>query len=157
MPAILNRMAAGIPGEVSRSGAALESNLLGASDIPYGAPVKMSSGLIVPLAASDTAAVIYGFLARSFPSQSAASEFGSGAAPAKTLQSVLRSGYMTVTLANGAAVRGGQVYVRVTAASGKNVGDIETAADSGKAVAIAGCLFMGPADESGNVEISYNI
>jgi hypothetical protein len=119
--------------------------------------VKLSGGLIVPLEASDTAAVVYGFLARPFPTQGDSLDFGAGAAPAKSLQSVMRSGYMTVTLKAGTAARGGQVFVRITAASGKLVGDIETAADSGKAVAIPGCLFMGPADGTGNVEISHNI
>ena len=157
MTVILKRMASGIPGEVSRAGAKLESNLLGAAPVPYGSVVKLSAGLVVPLAASDAASVVYGFLARPFPTQGESEEFGAGSAPAKSLQSVMRSGYMTVTLKAGTAARGGAVFARITAASEKAVGDIETAADSGKAVAIPGCLFMGPADEGGNVEISYNI
>ena len=64
---------------------------------------------------------------------------------------------MTVKLASGTAARGGQVYARVTADTGKNVGDIEAADDTGKTVAVSGCTFMGPADADGNTEIAYNI
>ena len=61
MPAYLTRMPAGIPGDVSRKeGATIESSLVGSKAIPYGAFVKLVSGKLEPLAASDTAAVIYG-------------------------------------------------------------------------------------------------
>lgn len=50
-----------------------------------------------------------------------------------------------------------QVYARVTADTGKNVGDIEAADDTGKTVAVSGCTFMGPPDADGNTEIAYNI
>lgn len=158
MPAYLNRMPAGIPGDVSRKeGAVIESSLTGAKPIPYGAFVKLVSGKLEPLAASDAAAVIYGLAVRPYPKQSDAVGFGPASAPAGSLCDVLRSGYMTVTLKSGTAARGGQVHVRVTAAGGKSVGDIEAAADAENTVAVTGCTFMGPADADGHTEIAYNI
>lgn len=71
MPAYLTRMPAGIPGDVSRKeGATIESSLVGSKTIPYGAFVKLVSGKLEPLAASDTAAVIYGLAVRPYPKQS---------------------------------------------------------------------------------------
>ncbi|MFR1534290.1 MAG: hypothetical protein ACLSTO_12055 [Bilophila wadsworthia] len=69
MSAYLTRMPAGIPGDVSRKeGATIESSLVGSKAIPYGAFVKLVSGKLEPLAASDTAAVIYGLAVRPYPS-----------------------------------------------------------------------------------------
>lgn len=159
MPVILKRMNAGIPGDVTRKeNAVIEPNIAGA-DIACGSFVKLSSGKVIPLAASDTAAVIYGLAVRMYPSQSESEDFGGGVISAGTVCDVLRSGYMNVVLKQGTAARGGQVYVRVTADEDakKNVGDIEAAADTTKTVAVTGCMFMGAADENGNTEIAYNI
>lgn len=159
MPVILKRMNAGVPGDVTRKeSAVIEPNIAGA-DIACGSFVKLSSGKVIPLAASDTAAVIYGLAVRMYPSQSESDDFGGGVILAGTVCDVLRSGYMNVVLKQGSSARGGQVYVRVTADEGskKYVGDIEAAADSTNTVAVAGCVFMGAADENGNTEIAYNI
>jgi hypothetical protein len=156
MASYLERMPAGIPGEISRwDNVILEPNLLGAVSIPYGAVVKLSAGVIAPIASGDTAAAIYGLLARAYPTQGAN---GDDAAPAGRIIDVMRSGYMTVTLKGvAAAAKGGTVFVRVTADTGKLVGDIEAAADGAKSVVVPGCIFAGPADSGGNVEISFNI
>ncbi len=160
MVAYLERMPAGIPGEVSRWGhATLESNEIGSAPVPFGAAVKIVAGKTVALAEGDTADAIYGFLARSYPTQGGGTGFSdteTAVAPAGSLQSVMRRGYMSVLLKSGAGARNGQVYVRVTAVDGKAVGDIEAAPGAGL-VATPSCTFMGPADAGGNVEISYNI
>lgn len=86
MSAYLTRMPAGIPGDVSRKeGATIESSLVGSKAIPYGAFVKLVSGKLEPLAASDTAAVIYGLAVRPYPKQSDAVGFGAASAPAGSL------------------------------------------------------------------------
>ncbi|MDR1961447.1 MAG: hypothetical protein LBQ16_04115 [Gracilibacteraceae bacterium] len=159
MTAYLNRMPAGIPGEVSRPAhVTLEAQHLGAAEIPFGAVVKLSAGALAPIAAADTASVIYGFLARPFPTTGIDNAAGAGMAPAGTVQSVMRRGYMTVVLKGAtAAAKNGAVYVRVTADGTKLVGDIEAAADAGKTVAVPACAFTGAADADGNVEISFNI
>jgi hypothetical protein len=151
--AYLNRMPAGIPGEVTRQGSAvLETRLLGAASIAFGAPVKISGTTLAPVAAGDTPDLIYGFLARSYPTTGIGD--GPAAAPAGSLQSVMRRGYMSVALKGSApAALAGQVYVRVTAADGKAVGDIEAAGGAGL-VAVPGGIFMGAADAGGSTEIS---
>ena len=149
MAAYLDRMPAGIPGDVSRkTQSVLEAGLM-AESVAYGSPVKIDgSGKLAPLAAAtDT---VYGFMARPYPSQAESAEAG-------RIHDCMRSGYMTVKLASGTAARGGAVYVRIAAESGKNIGDLESTLVADKTVAIPGCLFMGAADAGGNVEISFNI
>lgn len=155
MPVYLTRMPAGIPGRVSRvSGVTLEPILLGAAML-FGAPCKVVSEKLVPLADGDSADVIYGFLASQYPTQSDMAALGGGSAPADTVQSVMRRGYMTVKLEGGAAAKNAPVYVRVDAATG-TVGGIFAAAGTGLE-AVPGCTFQGEADGDGNVEISFNI
>jgi len=143
-------MPAGIPGRVSRkSGVTLEPVLLGAAML-FGAPGKIVDGKLVPLVSGDTPSVIYGFLASPFPTQSDMAELGGGSAPANTMQSVMRSGYMTVKIPGGTAAKNAPVHLVTTgAAAGSLVA-------SGGTV-IPGCEFQGAADASGNVEISFNI
>lgn len=156
MPVIEKRMPCGIPGEVTRtSGAVLEPGIVGANDVPHGAPVKIASGKFVPLAGGEAAADIYGLMARNYPSQGGTTTLTPNVAPADLGCDVLRSGYMAVTLATGTAAKGDTVYVRVTADTGKDVGDIEAGSATGN-VAI-NAKFQGAADTDGSVEISYNI
>jgi hypothetical protein len=58
---------------------------------------------------------------------------------------------MNVVCTQGTPVRGGAVYVRVTAASGKLVGDFETAADSGACVAITGATWAVDGKDATNI------
>lgn len=147
--AYLTRMPCGFAGDVSRKGeAAVESGLM-AADVAFGAPVKLdSNGKLAPLSAAGDA--VYGFMVRPYPTQDQAAVAGS-------VQDCMRSGYMTVKLAQGTAARGGKVYVRIAAAEGKAVGDLEAAAVEDETEEVPGCIFMGPADGGGIVEISYNI
>jgi len=159
MTAYLKRMPSGIVGEVSRRGTlTLEPGRVGATAIPYGTFAKLGTGgVLAPVASGDTAAVVYGPIARPYPDQgNANNDVGPVSAPAGSVQSVLRSGYMTVKLAAGTAAKGGQVYLRTTVGEGRAVGDIEAASGTGL-VAVASCTFMGPADSEGIVEIAYNI
>lgn len=147
--AYLTRMPAGIPGDVSRKQeSTLEAGLMAAT-VAYGAPVTLdANGKLAALSGASDA--IYGFVVRPYPTQESAAAPGS-------VQDVLRRGYMTVKLAQGTAAKGDQVYARYAAATGKAVGDIEAAAVENETMAVPGCLFMGGADGSGNVEISYNL
>ena len=146
--AYLKRMPAGFPGDVSRKAeATVEAGLMGAT-VAFGAPVKMDGGKLVELSGASDA--VYGFVVRPYPTMGSA-------AVSDSIQDVLRRGYMTVKLTQGTSAKGGQVYVRHTAETGKAVGDIEASAVEGKTLAVPGCMFMGEADGSGNVEISYNL
>lgn len=155
MGAYLDRMPAGIPGEVSRkAGATLEPGVVGNTFISYGAPVKIVSGKFAPLAAGDSAADVYGFLARPFTT-TRKNDDGLDGAASGTQRDVLRRGYMTVKLAQGDSVMNGIVQVRVQAEAGKAVGDLEAATGSGLVPVPA--TFMGEKDGQGNVEIACNI
>ncbi len=158
MVAFLYRAPAGVPGTVTRlNDSNIEAQIIDSTTPPtiYGNPVKIVSGKLQPVASGDAATVVYGFLVRSYPTNSSADPLGTSTPPTSGVISVMRRGYMTVKLAQGTGALDGAVYVRVTADTGKPVGQIEDAADSGKCVAIVGAAFMGPADANGNVEISY--
>ena len=160
MVAFLYRMGAGVAGDVTRAEHALvQSSQIDASTPPtaFGSFVKRVNGKLRPLASGDAATVIKGLYVRNFPSGGAQDPIGTSTPPVKGMGDILRRGFMMVKLAQGSAVEDGQVYVRVTAASGKFVSDIETAADAGNCVAVADCFFVGPADANGIVEVEYKI
>ena len=158
MPAYLERMPAGVPGDVSRkAGASCEANLMGAAPVPFGAFVKLVNGKIEAVGAGATPAQVYGLLVRSYPTTSTSNGFGAGEAGASTTQDVLRRGYMSVQLKGGVAARGAQVHVRITAGMGRVPGDLEAAADGVNTIAVPACFFMGAADAGSITEVSYNI
>lgn len=159
--AILYRMPAGIPGDVTRpSTSTIEPNVYDPAKPfdAFGVPGKIVAEKFVPLEAGDAATVIYGLLVRPYPTTSSQDPLGKST-PAKTgINDVLRRGYMTVLLRAGTSAKNGTVYVRVgTPAAGKPIGGIEAAADGANTIALPNASFMGAADASGNVEISYNI
>jgi len=160
MVAYTTRMPSGFPGRITRSDSlTVEPNIIDASTPPtaFGSFVKLVSGKLQPIASGDAASVVYGVLVSAFPTQSNTTALGASTPPASGVIDVLRRGYVSVALARGTAVKGAAVFVRVTADTGKAVGDIETAADSAKCVAVPGAFFAGAADANGNVEISFAI
>lgn len=158
MVAYATRVPSGFPGSISRQDSltvVAEQIDSGTPPTAYGKPVKIVAGKVQPIASADSATVVAGFSARSFPLQSTTNALGSSAPPTSGLLDVMRRGFMAVTLNSGTAARHGQVYVCINVAGGA-IGDIQ-AATSANNVAIAGCFFEGPADAGGVVEISYNI
>ena len=153
--AILYRMAAGIPGDVTRhESATIEAQQIDATTLiplKYGIPVKMVSGKIEKI--NNTSDAVYGFLVRPYPTQGATNEALGTSTPVLTqLCDVLRRGYMTVLCATGTAVKNAQVYFNNT------TGFVEAYYNGGSGqTAITGCYFMGGADADGNVEISFNL
>ena len=159
--AFLYRMPSGIPGDVSRKNqSTIDSQIFNAS-LPfasYGIPAKLASGKVVPFAGGETAADLFGFLVRPFPTQSAQEGLGTATPPTSGVANILRRGWMTVKCNAGTPAAGGTVYVRIAAASGaKVIGGIEAAADSTNTVALTGARFTNAGDANGNVEIEYNI
>lgn len=163
MVSYTTRMPIGFIGRISR-----ENNLLVEAapvnqanpPLSYGVFVKLVSGLLNPIAASDAASVIWGVLVSPFPAQSSSNAFGGATPYAGGIADVLRRGYIVVALTGGTAVKGAQVYVVTTAGTGFPVGSIVTSASPGAsavAVAVPNTTFEGPADANGNVEIAYNI
>lgn len=156
------RMPGGIPGAISRgAGQATVEAILGdaAKDFPrYGMFGKTVGDKFVPLEAGDAAGVITGILVRPYPTNSSQDGLGTSTPPTSGgVLDRLKRGYMTVLLAQGVAAKDAQVYVRTTVNGAKAVGDIETAAAGGECVAVADCVFTGPADANGVVEIALNL
>ena len=129
---ILYRMAAGIPGAVSRpsfssiEGQALDST---APFAAYGIPAKFVNGKMQPV--SGATDLVAGFLARPFPitGPDASDPIGTAVPPTSGMGNLMRVGYMTVLNLAGAAAQGGQVYVRVAnAVAPQVIGGIEAAA-----------------------------
>lgn len=159
--AYLYRMPSGIPGDVSRKlDSTIDTQLFNPS-LPfasYGIPAKLASGKVVPFAGGETAADLFGFLVRPYPTQSAQEPIGTATPPTTGPANILRRGWMTVKCNAGTPAQGGTVYVRIAAASGaKVIGGIEAVADSTNTVALTGVKFTNAGDASGNVEIEYNI
>lgn len=160
MVAYVTRVPAGFPGAITREDSKTVVPGIPDGTTPptaFGGVVKVVSGKLKPIASGDANTVITGFLVRSFPVQSSTNALGAATPPTTGVLDVLKRGFIAVTLAQGTAAKDAAVYVRITADTGKNVGDIETAADSAKCVTVPGAYFTGPADANGIVEVAYNL
>jgi len=162
---ITNSMPLGVPGDLSRQHAIVESwnqNVTTPVTL-FGVPVKEGAvdGTISPIAAADTSAAVLGFLVRAFPSQpgvTANEAFGAGTPPVSGILSVMREGYMVVKVNGGTPQAQGAVYVRTVAGAGPLVvGGIEASADGGNSFALTGATFTGGADSDGNAEIRFRV
>lgn len=162
-------MPSGIPGAISRSGGGVVMDV---------EPVALSSVLPLPFyglagqidadgkfrAMEAADADIYGFLSRPFPQNATGATGymgsvaqGTPAVPPQTggEGAVLRSGYMTVKLYGAtAAVKNGIVYVQVDGEDADHPLGSVWADDDGANRIATKWIFQGPADESGNTEIS---
>lgn len=156
MTAFLYRAPSGVAGDITRQqDTVVESGLLNAAKAPtaFGAPLKLVSGKFEAIGSGDAATVFAGVLSRIAPSIAGdtAQTFVSGTPNVQSVQGVVVKGYVNVVCKQGAPVRGASVYMRVTADTGKAVGDFETAADSGKCVAIAGATWAVDGKDASNV------
>lgn len=155
MTSYLYRAPAGTVGDISRPDeTTVEPGLLNPAKAPasFGAPVKIVSGAFEAIEASDAASVFYGILSRVAPSIAGdtAQTLASGTPNTAAVQGIVRAGYVNVACAQGTPVRGGQVFMRVTAATGKLVGDFETTADSGACVALSGVTWAVDGKDASN-------
>src|ERR1700750_897624 len=116
MVALVFRMQAGIPGEVSRFqtyGATISQELQNVATpvTEYGVPVIINNNGCRPLTATDTTAdAESGFLVRPFPGgditvtfPSGSVPFGAGTPPRTGVIDIMRRGFMTVKLGGSAA------------------------------------------------------
>lgn len=140
MTAYLYNAPAGVPGDITRlQNTLVEPVLLGEAFTAFGKPFKFdSSGKAVNIAASDTATVFKGILTRIVPSIGGNSNSGLADCIPNTEyeQGAVRKGYVNVLCTIGTPVKGGTVYMRVVAASGKVVGDLEATSDGVNNVAL---------------------
>ena len=128
----------------------------GSAAIPFGTPLKYSSGKVVPMGSGDAGSDFIGIASSEVNS---ALEYLSQAqgkyAPGDAV-SVFQRGAINVKCQRGTPAYGGAVYVRVTANDSYPtavVGGFEASADSDKTVQIPNCRFEGAADANGIVEM----
>lgn len=159
MPAYTYRMPSGVAGSVTRAlDTSVESVFLNALKpvLSFGAPVKLVSGKAEPFEAGDDAADFYGVLARVAPgiAGSTAQTFVSNVPNTDSVNGLVTRGYVNVTCTIGTPVRGGVVYVRVVAATGKAIGDFEATADGINNVALTNVVWaVDGKDGANNTEI----
>lgn len=155
MTAYLYNAPAGVPGDVTRlQDSNVEPVLLGEAFTGFGKPFKFnSSGKAVNIAASDTAAVFKGILTRIVPSigGNTASGLNDAIPNQDSTQGRLVSGYANVVCTVGTPVKGGIVYMRVVADTGKLVGDLEATADSTNSVALVGVEWVVNGKDADNI------
>lgn len=163
MTAYTYRMPYGVQGDVSRpSVATIEAQALDPATpfTWYGVFGKIVNSKFGQIGAGDTAASVYGLLARPNPITGANASDPLGTSQPKTsgMADVMRRGYAYVKVNAGTAAIGGAVYVRTAAPSGaKVIGGVEAAADSTNNFAVTGAFFTSAADSNGIAEIGYNI
>ena len=150
MASLLFTAPAGVPGDITRQeGSQIESGLFTVANAPaaYGAPVKLVSGKFEKIASGDAAAVFVGVLTRVAPSMSNPD----GSPVASAVHGIMRKGYVNVACTIGTPVKGGIVYMRVTAATGKAVGDLEATSDTTLNVALTKATWAVDGKDANNV------
>lgn len=156
MTSFLYRAGSGVPGDITRQlDTIVEQALLNSAKVPaaFGLPVKMTAGKLEKIEAGDTAASFYGILTRLSPSIAGdtAQTLGAGTPNANAVQGVMVRGYCNVACTIGTPVRNGTVYMRVVAAAGKAIGDLEATADGANNVALTGVVWNSDGKDSSNV------
>lgn len=143
MPAYLKQAPNGVAGDITRTD---ESNvepamLIAVSSVfaqAFGIPMKYVAGGISQFATGDVATAFAGILIREVPSISGNTNqgFSDNIPNASEVQGLCVRGYVSVKCTQGTPARGGIVYIRVVAASGKFIGDLEATADGSNNVAL---------------------
>jgi len=156
MTSILYRASSGVAGDVTRpDNSVVESGLLNASNAPsaFGAPVKIVSGKFEAIEAADVAADFAGVLTRIAPAIAGdlVETYAGGTPNTDSVQGIAVKGYVNVVCTIGTPARGGVVYMRVTADTGKAIGDLEATADGVKNVALVGVEWAVDGKDSSNV------
>lgn len=156
--AILYSAPAGVPGDLNDIlNTVVESWILDPVLTPtdFGVPVKVVDGKIAKIEAGDTAADFYGILSRSVPTMSASLtvDLNTSTPNPNTVSGVVVGGpgYVLVKCTIGTPVKGGAVYMRVVAAVGKAVGDLEADADGTDNVLLTNVIWAVAGKDSNNV------
>lgn len=127
---------------------------VGTGAIKFGAPLMQASGGVKASDGTLTAATFVGFAARQIQSASAYNaQNEAGQYEANEPVSCFQVGRINVLVADGTPALYGDVYVRITADTGKNIGDIECASDSGKCIKLDNCQFGGAKDANNIAEV----
>lgn len=142
-PAYLYQAPAGIPGDITRTD---ESNvepakLVALSSVfvqAFGVAMRYVSGGIQQFTTGLTKADFAGVLVREVPSISGntAAGFTDNIPNPEQVAGLLVRGYVSVKCTAGTPARGGVVYVRIVAATGRPIGAFEADSDSSNSVAL---------------------
>lgn len=128
----------------------------GDAPIPYGAPLVYSSGAVIAMGASTTAAQFVGIAGREIKSALTYLEQSPGQYMPGEAVSVFQRGSINVYCQRGTPALGGSVYVRITANptySTAVVGGFEAEADSTNTVQLTNCQWAGAPDANGIAEL----
>ena len=128
----------------------------GSANIPFGAPLVYSTGAVVQMGASATAAQFVGVAGREIKSSLNYLDQTPGEYAPGDAVSVFERGSIQVYCQRGTPALGGVVYVRTTANESYAtalVGGFEASDDSGKVVALTNCQWGGPPDANGIAEL----
>lgn len=128
----------------------------GSANIPFGTPVKLSSGSVVPMGAGDTAAAFLGIASKEIKSAFDYTNQGVGAYAPGEATSVFQRGSINVICQRGTPSYGGAVYLRITANASYPsavVGGLEASADGDNTIQIPNCAWQGGADANGVAEL----
>jgi hypothetical protein len=159
MTAYLYNYPSGVVGDVSRlQDSVVEPVILGEAFTAFGKPFKFNgSGQAINIGSGDAATDFKGIITRVVPaiSGSTVETFAGGIPNQEAPNGALREGFGIVLCPVGTPVKGGQVYMRITADTGKFVGDFETAADSGKCVALPGVEWATNGKDASNIAEIY--
>ncbi len=160
--AFLYNAPSGVPGDITRrDNSVVEQGMLGtpAADA-YGVPVKVSAGKFIPFAGGEVAADFYGVLARSVPgiSGSLTEDFSTDVPYTKVPQDIMIRGYINVKCITGTPARGGAVYARIVAATGRPIGAFEAVSDSSNSILLTNATWASTGkDADNNAELSVRM
>jgi hypothetical protein len=127
---------------------------IGATAIPFGAPVMQGTNGVQFPTASLTAANFVGIASRQIQSaDSYLNQNGAGEYKQNDAVPVFQQGRINVKVADGTPAMYGDVYVRTVAATGKAIGDFECTSDTGNNVKLDNCQWGGPKDANGVAEL----
>lgn len=146
MTAYLKQAPTGVPGDITRPDETTvePAMLIAVSGVyaqAFGIPMKYVTGGIQQFnGGAEAAAAFAGVLVREVPAMSgsfASDATLDGTVPnPEQVHGLAVRGYINVKCSVGTPVRGGTVYVRIVAATGKLVGDFEASSDGGNSVAL---------------------
>lgn len=128
----------------------------GSANIPFGAPLVYSTGTVVQMGASATAAQFVGVAGREIKSSLTYLEQSPGEYAPGDAVSVFQRGSINVYCQRGTPALGGAVYVRITANATYQsavVGGFEAEADSTNTVQLTNCQWGGAPDANGIAEL----
>lgn len=129
----------------------------GSDNIAFGTPLKLSSGKVVAMGASDNGFDFIGIAGAEVKSALDYANQGEGVYAPDEAVSVFQRGKINVICQKGTPAYGGAVYVRVTANDSyptAKVGGFEAEADEGKTVQIPNCAWGGAKDANGVAELT---